>query len=175
MLRSSRVVVALLAGVCAPLSAEVLYSVTDTGVSGRFGVAAEGLITAPRGARLPNNTATPPLSTLGIYMAFKYNRDRRLVWGLLLGRNRAPDGYRRGDLIFLASAQEEIWGVGAKHWLDTSGYKPDLFVAADLPGTWVWYGAVRSDWFKFFYTRRERTRWKAGRVAVRDRQVPAPA
>jgi tripeptide aminopeptidase len=74
----------------------------------------------------------------------------------------------KGDLIFLASAQEEIGGVGAKHWLDTSGYKPDMFVAADLPGTWVWYGAVRAGWFKFFYT-------SAGAHTMVSRGRPSPA
>ena len=73
----------------------------------------------------------------------------------------------KGDLIFLASAQEEIGGVGAKHWLDTSGYKPDMFVAADLPGTWVWYGAVRSDQFKFFYT-------SPGAHTMESRGQPSP-
>ncbi len=38
----------------------------------------------------------------------------------------------KGDLIFLASVQEEVGLLGAKHWLETSGYKPDMFVAADL-------------------------------------------
>src|SRR5947209_10390625 len=74
----------------------------------------------------------------------------------------------KGDLIFLASAQEEIGGVGAKHWLDTSGYKPDMFVAADLPGTWVWYGAVRADWFKFFYS-------SPGAHTMESRGRPSPA
>ena len=31
----------------------------------------------------------------------------------------------KGDLIFLASVQEELGLLGAKHWLETSGYKPD--------------------------------------------------
>ena len=38
----------------------------------------------------------------------------------------------KGDLIFLASVQEELGLLGAKHWLETSGYKPDMFVAADV-------------------------------------------
>jgi acetylornithine deacetylase/succinyl-diaminopimelate desuccinylase-like protein len=74
----------------------------------------------------------------------------------------------KGDLIFLASAQEEIGGVGAKHWLDTSGYKPDMFVAADLPGTLVWYGAVRGAWFKFFYS-------SPGAHTMESRGRPSPA
>src|SRR5579872_2028668 len=58
----------------------------------------------------------------------------------------------KGDLIFLASVQEEVGLLGAKHWLDTSGYKPDMFVAVDTSSTDVWYGALRIDQFKFFYT-----------------------
>jgi tripeptide aminopeptidase len=57
----------------------------------------------------------------------------------------------KGDLIFLASSQEEIGLIGAKHWLENSGYKPDMFVAVDMPSTEVWYGALRIDQFKFFY------------------------
>ena len=38
----------------------------------------------------------------------------------------------KGDLIFLASVQEELGLLGAKHWLETSGYKPDMFVAVDV-------------------------------------------
>lgn len=58
----------------------------------------------------------------------------------------------KGDLIFLASVQEELGLLGAKHWLETSGYKPDMFVAVDLSSDEVWYGALRIDQFKFFYT-----------------------
>lgn len=58
----------------------------------------------------------------------------------------------KGDLIFLASSQEEIGLLGAKHWLEKSGYKPDMFVAVDMPSTEVWYGALRIDQFKFFFT-----------------------
>ena len=58
----------------------------------------------------------------------------------------------KGDLIFLASVQEELGLLGAKHWLETSGYKPDMFVAIDVSSTEVWYGALRIDQFKFFYT-----------------------
>jgi tripeptide aminopeptidase len=58
----------------------------------------------------------------------------------------------KGDLIFLASVQEEVGLLGAKHWLESSGYKPDLFVAIDVSATDVWYGALRIDQFKFFYT-----------------------
>ncbi len=57
-----------------------------------------------------------------------------------------------GDLIFLASVQEELGLLGAKHWLENSGYKPGMFVAVDGPAAEVWYGALRISQFKFFYT-----------------------
>jgi tripeptide aminopeptidase len=43
-----------------------------------------------------------------------------------------------------------------------------MFVAADLPGTWVWYGAVRAGWFKFFYT-------SPGAHTMESRGRPSPA
>jgi acetylornithine deacetylase/succinyl-diaminopimelate desuccinylase-like protein len=58
----------------------------------------------------------------------------------------------KGDLVFLASVQEELGLLGAKHWLETSGYKPDMFVAVDLSAEQVWYGALRITQYKFFYT-----------------------
>ena len=58
----------------------------------------------------------------------------------------------RGDLIFVASTQEEVGLKGAKYWLTHSGYKPDLFVALDVSSSEVWYGALRIDLMKFFYT-----------------------
>ena len=74
----------------------------------------------------------------------------------------------RGDLIFLASVQEEVGLVGAKHWLETSGYKPDMFVAIDVSSTDVWYGALRIDQFKFFYT-------SPGAHTLESRGAPSPA
>jgi tripeptide aminopeptidase len=74
----------------------------------------------------------------------------------------------RGDLIFLASVQEELGLVGAKHWLETSGYKPDMFVAIDVSSTDVWYGALRIDQFKFFYT-------SPGAHTLESRGAPSPA
>src|SRR5436853_7874903 len=44
----------------------------------------------------------------------------------------------KGDLIFLASVQEEVGLLGAKRWLETSGYKPGMFVAVDGAFTDVW-------------------------------------
>src|SRR5215831_13738440 len=49
----------------------------------------------------------------------------------------------KGDLVFLASVQEEIGLLGAKRWLETSGYKPDMFVAVDVNSNDVWFGALR--------------------------------
>jgi acetylornithine deacetylase/succinyl-diaminopimelate desuccinylase-like protein len=73
-----------------------------------------------------------------------------------------------GDLIFLASVQEEVGLLGAKHWLETSGYKPDMFVAIDVSSTEVWYGALRIDQFKFFYT-------SPGAHTLESRGAPSPA
>jgi acetylornithine deacetylase/succinyl-diaminopimelate desuccinylase-like protein len=74
----------------------------------------------------------------------------------------------KGDLIFLASAQEEIGLLGAKHWLETSGYKPDMFVAVDLSANQVWYGALRITRFQFFYT-------SPGAHTMESRDGPSPA
>jgi acetylornithine deacetylase/succinyl-diaminopimelate desuccinylase-like protein len=74
----------------------------------------------------------------------------------------------KGDLIFLASTQEELGLLGAKHWLETSGYKPDMFVAVDVASTEVWYGALRIDQFKFFYT-------SPGAHTMESRGGPSPA
>jgi acetylornithine deacetylase/succinyl-diaminopimelate desuccinylase-like protein len=74
----------------------------------------------------------------------------------------------KGDLIFLASVQEELGLLGAKHWLEKSGYKPDMFVAADVSSAEVWYGALRIDQFKFFYT-------SPGAHTMESRGGPSPA
>jgi acetylornithine deacetylase/succinyl-diaminopimelate desuccinylase-like protein len=74
----------------------------------------------------------------------------------------------KGDLIFLASVQEELGLLGAQHWLQTSGYKPDMFVATDVSATEVWYGAFRINQFKFFYT-------SPGAHALESRGAPSPA
>ena len=74
----------------------------------------------------------------------------------------------KGDLIFLASVQEELGLLGAKHWLETSGYKPDIFVAVDLSSDDVWYGALRIDQIKFFYT-------SPGAHTLESRGAPSPA
>lgn len=74
----------------------------------------------------------------------------------------------KGDLIFVASVQEEVGLLGAKHWLETSGYKPDMFVATDLSSDQVWYGALRIDQFKFFYT-------SPGAHTMESRGAPSPS
>ncbi len=74
----------------------------------------------------------------------------------------------KGDLIFLASVQEEIGLLGVKHWLETSGYKPDMFVAVDLSAEQVWYGALRITQYKFFYT-------SPGAHTMESRGGPSPA
>jgi len=74
----------------------------------------------------------------------------------------------KGDLIFLASVQEELGLLGAKHWLETSGYKPDLFVAVDLSAEQVWYGALRITNYKFFFT-------SPGAHTMESRDAPSPA
>jgi acetylornithine deacetylase/succinyl-diaminopimelate desuccinylase-like protein len=73
-----------------------------------------------------------------------------------------------GDLIFLASVQEEVGLLGAKHWLETSGYKPDMFVAVDVSANQVWYGALRITQYKFFYT-------SPGAHTMESRGGPSPA
>src|ERR1700677_3131283 len=74
----------------------------------------------------------------------------------------------KGDLIFLASVQEELGLLGAKHWLEKSGYKPAMFVAADVSSAEVWYGALRINQFKFFYT-------SPGAHTMESRGGPSPA
>jgi acetylornithine deacetylase/succinyl-diaminopimelate desuccinylase-like protein len=74
----------------------------------------------------------------------------------------------KGDLIFLASVQEEVGLLGAKHWLETSGYKPDMFIAVDGGSREVWYGALRINQLKFYYT-------SPGAHTMESRGGPSPA
>lgn len=74
----------------------------------------------------------------------------------------------KGDLIFLASVQEELGLLGAQHWLDKSGYKPDMFIAVDGPSNTVSYGALRITQFKFFFT-------SPGAHTLESRGAPTPA
>lgn len=74
----------------------------------------------------------------------------------------------KGDLVFLASVQEELGLLGAKHWLETSGYRPDAFIAVDIASNEVWYGALRVTQYKFFYT-------SPGAHTLESRGLPSPA
>jgi len=74
----------------------------------------------------------------------------------------------KGDLVFLASVQEELGLLGARHWLETSGVKPDMFIAVDLSANQVWYGALRITQFKFFFT-------SDGAHTMESRGGPSPA
>src|SRR5271154_1090310 len=74
----------------------------------------------------------------------------------------------KGDLIFLASVQEELGLLGAKHWLQSSRYKPDMFIAVDLASNQVWYGALRISQYKFFFT-------SPGAHTMESRGAPSPA
>lgn len=68
-----------------------------------------------------------------------------------------------GDLVFLASAQEEI-GCFAQ----STGWRPDMFIAVDLSADQVWYGALRISMFTFFYT-------SLGAHTLESRGAPSPA
>ena len=74
----------------------------------------------------------------------------------------------KGDLIFLASVQEEVGLAGAKHWLESSGYKPDMFVSLDVSRNEIWYGALRISQLKFFYT-------SPGAHTLESRGAPSPS
>jgi acetylornithine deacetylase/succinyl-diaminopimelate desuccinylase-like protein len=74
----------------------------------------------------------------------------------------------KGDLIFLASTQEELGLLGAKYWLANSGYTPDMFIAVDLGSDHVWYGALRITQYKFFYS-------SPGAHTMESRDGPSPA
>jgi tripeptide aminopeptidase len=74
----------------------------------------------------------------------------------------------KGDLVFLASSQEEVGLLGAKYWLESSGYKPAMFIAVDVNLNQVWYGALRISMYKFFYT-------SPGAHTLESRGAPSPA
>lgn len=57
----------------------------------------------------------------------------------------------KGDLIFVASTQEELGLKGTKYWLTHNPTKPDMFVALDVESNAVWYGALRIDMMKFYF------------------------
>ena len=58
----------------------------------------------------------------------------------------------KGDLVFLATTQEETRLQGARHWLTHAARRPDMFIAADIPLGVVWYGALRLAALQFVYT-----------------------
>ena len=58
----------------------------------------------------------------------------------------------KGDLIFVASTQEELGLKGAKYWLTHAQSRPDMFVALDMRSNVVWYGALRIDLMKFYFS-----------------------
>jgi hypothetical protein len=78
----------------------------------------------------------------------------------------------KGDLVFLASVQEELGLLGAKHWLETSGYKPDMFIAVTLAP--IRCGALRISHTVLLQLGRRPHNgepWRSGRQAVGARAV----
>lgn len=57
----------------------------------------------------------------------------------------------KGDVIFVATVQEEIGLLGAKYWLEHREKKPDMFVAVDSRMGSVGYGALLIEQFKFIF------------------------
>jgi acetylornithine deacetylase/succinyl-diaminopimelate desuccinylase-like protein len=74
----------------------------------------------------------------------------------------------KGDLIFLATVQEETRLQGMKHWLTRREPKPAMLVAADIPLGLVWYGALRLSALRFVYS-------AAGAHTLMSRGEPNPA
>jgi acetylornithine deacetylase/succinyl-diaminopimelate desuccinylase-like protein len=58
----------------------------------------------------------------------------------------------KGDLVFLATTQEETRLQGMRHWLTKQTPKPDMVVAVDIPLGMVWYGALRLAAMQFVYS-----------------------
>ena len=81
----------------------------------------------------------------------------------------------KGDLIFLASVQEELGLLGAKHWLETSGYKPDMFVAVDVRPTRSGTARCASTSSSSSTPRRARTRSKAAARPVPPKRSRRPS
>ena len=57
----------------------------------------------------------------------------------------------KGDVIFLATVQEEIGLLGAKHWLEHRAKKPTMFVAVDSRMGSVGYGALLIEQYRFTF------------------------
>lgn len=93
----------------------------------------------------------------------------------------------KGDVIFVATVQEEIGLLGAKYWLEHREKKPDLFVAVDSRLGSVGYGALLIEQYKFtfegptMHTLASKGKANAARGAARmilalnEMEMPAPA
>lgn len=57
----------------------------------------------------------------------------------------------KGDVIFVATVQEEIGLLGAKYWLEHQPKRPGLFVAVDSRLGSVGYGALLIEQYKFIF------------------------
>ena len=73
----------------------------------------------------------------------------------------------QGDLVFLATTQEETRLQGMRHWLAKQDPKPDMVIATDIPLGMVWYGALRLASMQFVYT-------AAGAHTLLSRDEPNP-
>ncbi|MBM3763248.1 MAG: M20/M25/M40 family metallo-hydrolase [Acidobacteria bacterium] len=92
----------------------------------------------------------------------------------------------KGDVVFLATVQEEIGLLGAKYWLDHRAKKPDLFVAVDSRLGSIGYGALLIEQFKFtfegptLHTLASKGQPNAARgaarliLAINNMEMPAP-
>jgi tripeptide aminopeptidase len=93
----------------------------------------------------------------------------------------------KGDVVFLATVQEEIGLLGAKYWLEHQSKRPDLFVAVDSRLGSVGYGALLIEQYKFIFegptmhTLSSKGKPNAARGAARmilalnEMEMPAPA
>jgi acetylornithine deacetylase/succinyl-diaminopimelate desuccinylase-like protein len=57
----------------------------------------------------------------------------------------------KGDLIFIASVQEELGLRGMEHWLQKNP-RPDLLIVPDGEYGQVWYGALGIYWTRYVFT-----------------------
>ena len=92
----------------------------------------------------------------------------------------------KGDVVFVATVQEEIGLLGAKYWLEHREKKPDLFVAVDSRLGSVGYGALLIEQYKFtfegptMHTLASKGKTNAARGAARmilalnEMEMPAP-
>jgi tripeptide aminopeptidase len=73
-----------------------------------------------------------------------------------------------GTLVLVASVQEERRLQGVRYLRAKSEIHPDMFVAIDTPLGEVWYGALRVNRLKFYYT-------SPGSHTLTSRGKPSPA